>query len=281
MSIRSDAWIRDNSLPFRKHFNVQYLRKNGSQGDLWLDIQILFQLGMTFEQLLDLEQFTQTAKSLLNQYLTKNMETFQEILKVNDGGVGAIPKGRIPLIYPFINGSQNEIEYRGKVGKVPSYGLSSYGYDIRLGDRFMLLDSRTRVGFTNRLDFFTTENTPSEKELWREVQADSIELLPHQFMLGVSLEHVYVPTDCLVTCMQKSTVARKGCLAFVTPLEPEWSGYITLEIVNTTDLPMRLYAGQGIMQLTFHGADEVCETSYADRNGKYMNQPARPVASLP
>jgi dCTP deaminase len=185
-----------------------------------------------------------------------------------------------PMIYPFFEKSQSRLEYRGREGKCPSYGLSSYGYDIRLGNKFRVADSRKRVGHTNLLDFLTFEDSASQDHLFQKIEGDAIDLLPGQFMLGVSMEWVNVPRNVMVTCMQKSTVARKGNLAFVTPLEPGWRGYITLEILNATELPMRLYAGMGIMQLVFHESDEYCSTSYADRMGKYMDQPARPVMGL-
>lgn len=183
------------------------------------------------------------------------------------------------MIYPFVPESENEIEYRGSKIKVPSYGLSSYGYDIRLGRNFKVMHGKKTAGYSpvNSIIDFAKNDT---EQLFTEYNdVDSIDLLPHSFMLGVSMEHINVPRNMMVTCMGKSTVARKGCSAFITPLESSWSGHITLEIKNDTDYPMRLYAGMGIMQLMFYESDEECMTSYKDRNGKYQDQPYTPVVS--
>jgi dCTP deaminase len=185
----------------------------------------------------------------------------------------------LPMVYPFFNRSVSSLEFRGKTGKCPSYGLTSYGYDIRLGNRFKICHGMKSPGKANLLDFLTCDDTPDESHLYQDLEVDAIDLLPGQFMLGVSMEWVNVPNNVIATCMQKSSMARKGCMAFVTPLEPGWRGFITLEIVNHTEVTQRLYAGMGIMQLTFDEGDERCEVSYSDRGGKYMNQAAEPVLS--
>lgn len=185
----------------------------------------------------------------------------------------------VPMIHPFCERSDSAIHYRGTTGKGPSYGLSSYGYDIRLGNKFRVAEGRKAPGRSNMLDFLTTAESHSQDHLFRDVTGDCLELLPGSFALGVSLEYMNVPDNVIVTCMQKSSVARMGCIAFVTPLEPGWRGFITLELYNATEMPMRIYAGMGIMQLLFTEADEQCAISYADRSGKYMDQPAVPVMS--
>ncbi len=181
-----------------------------------------------------------------------------------------------PMIYPFHEKSISEFEWRGQKGTYPSYGLSSYGYDIRLGNRFLIADDRRDLSNNNVVDMAVFPDSLGNARHFREVIADSIELQPLQFMLGFSPEHVHIPHNVIATCMQKSSVARLGINAFVTPLEPSWHGYITLEIVNTFAKPVRLYAGQGIMQVCFE-ENEPCDVTYADRKGKYMDQPARPI----
>lgn len=182
-----------------------------------------------------------------------------------------------PIIYPYVDNSQSDLTYRGIDGKVPSYGVSSYGYDISLGNKFRVADDRRIPGKTNVLDFFTYEASPDQSHMFREFEGDAIDLLPGQFMLGHSREWVRMPRDVMAVCMQKSTLARKGCIAYVTPIEPGWRGYITLEIFNATPFVMRLYAGMGIMQLLFAQGEEPPRVSYADRSGKYQSQPAEPV----
>jgi dCTP deaminase len=186
----------------------------------------------------------------------------------------------VPMIYPFCDRADSVINYRDQSGKGPSYGLSSYGYDIRLGNKFRIIDGRKRPGIQMpMLDFLQREGVESEEHLFKGLEVDCLELLPNAFALGVSLEYMNIPNNMLGICMQKSSVARKGCIAFVTPLEPGWRGYITLELFNATEVPMRIYAGMGIMQLLFVEGDERCMTSYSDRAGKYMEQPASPVLS--
>ena len=109
---------------------------------------------------------------------------------------------------------------------------------------------------------------------------DSIILPPHSFVLGHSEERIQVPSDVSITCMGKSTIARAGIIVTVTPLEAAWEGFITLEITNTTGIPVKLETGIGITQLQFFQSDEQCEVSYADRGGKYQNQGKEPVAGM-
>lgn len=189
-----------------------------------------------------------------------------------------------PMIYPFSDESKSDHIYidkdgSKKIGKVPSYGLSSYGYDISLGNKFRVLENRHTPHKRNMLDFLTKEVDEGHDHLYRSITADCLELLPGSFMLGVSREWVNIPRDTLGICMQKSSVARMGCVAYVTPLEPGWFGHITLEISNNTEVPMRVYAGMGIMQLLFLQSDEACAVSYADRAGKYQGQLDVPVLS--
>jgi dCTP deaminase len=179
--------------------------------------------------------------------------------------------------------------------KVPSYGLSSYGYDIRLGNKFTPFKA---YGFNQYYESITdgvtarhmVENlisdTPDsildvcdfDTALCNPIyDVDEIIMPPNGFMLGVSMERINMPDDCLAICTGKSTIARCGLHVVVTPLEPGWSGFITLEIHNMTGMAVKLTAGMGITQLVFLQSDERCVTSYSDRKGKYQNQGFEPV----
>ena len=144
-----------------------------------------------------------------------------------------------------------------------SYGLSSYGYDIRIADEFKI--------FTN---INTTIVDPKcfDPRSFVDVQGEVAVIPPNSFALGRSVEYFKIPRNVLTICVGKSTYARCGIITNVTPFEPEWEGYVTLEISNTTPLPARIYANEGIAQVLFFESDEACETSYADRQGKYQGQ---------
>lgn len=146
---------------------------------------------------------------------------------------------------------------------VISYGLSSYGYDIRVADEFQI--------FTN---VYSTVVDPKhfDERSFVEYRGPVCTIPPNSFALGRSVEYFRVPRDVLCTCLGKSTYARCGIIVNVTPFEPEWEGYVTLEISNTTPLPARIYANEGIAQVLFFRADEPCRVSYADRKGKYQRQ---------
>ncbi len=148
-------------------------------------------------------------------------------------------------------------------GAVISYGLSSYGYDLRVADEFKV--------FTN---VFNTVVDPKnfDPRSFVDVQTDACLVPPNSFALAHSVEFFRIPRDVLTLCVGKSTYARCGIIVNVTPLEPGWEGQVTLEISNTTPLPARIYAGEGLAQVLFLAANEPCETSYADRDGKYQSQ---------
>lgn len=144
-----------------------------------------------------------------------------------------------------------------------SYGLSSYGYDIRVADEFKV--------FTN---VHTTVLDPklSDPRSFVDVKAGVCIVPPNSFVLGRTVEYFRIPRDVLTICLGKSTYARCGIIVNVTPFEPEWEGTATLEISNTTPLPAKIYANEGIAQVIFFQSDEPCETSYADKRGKYQAQ---------
>jgi dCTP deaminase len=156
-------------------------------------------------------------------------------------------------------------------GKI-SYGASSYGYDARVGNVFKIFTNISRNGQQAVVDpknftdnEFITINT-------EDLGIDYIIIPPNSFALAETIEYFDVPRDVLVICVGKSTYARCGIIINVTPLEPEWRGKVTLEISNTTPLPAKIYANEGIAQFLFFRADEVCDISYADKAGKYQDQ---------
>jgi dCTP deaminase len=163
------------------------------------------------------------------------------------------------MIEPFCDGQVRTNES----GRLISYGLSSYGYDLRVSDEFKV--------FTN---VFNTVVDPKafDPASFVDLKTDICIVPPNSFALARSVEYFRIPRDVLTICVGKSTYARCGIIVNVTPFEPEWEGHVTLEISNTTPLPARIYANEGLAQVVFFKAEEICETSYADRGGKYMKQ---------
>jgi dCTP deaminase len=146
---------------------------------------------------------------------------------------------------------------------VVSYGLSSYGYDIRVADEFKV--------FTN-INSTVIDPKRFDPRSFVDVKADVCIVPPNSFALARTIEYFRIPRDVLTVCLGKSTYARCGIIVNVTPFEPEWEGTVTLEISNTTPLPARIYANEGIAQVLFFQSDEPCERSYADKQGKYLKQ---------
>ncbi|MEE8594784.1 MAG: dCTP deaminase [Gemmatimonadota bacterium] len=146
---------------------------------------------------------------------------------------------------------------------VISYGLSSYGYDMRVADEFRI--------FHNALSPVVDPKAFDERS-FVEYEGDVCLIPPNSFVLARSVEYFRIPRDVLTLCVGKSTYARCGIITNVTPFEPEWEGFVTLEISNTTPLPARIYANEGIAQVLFFESDEPCEVSYSDKKGKYQAQ---------
>jgi len=146
---------------------------------------------------------------------------------------------------------------------VISYGLSSYGYDIRVADEFKI--------FTN-INTTIVDPKNFDEQSFVDFKGEVCIIPPNSFALARTVEYFRIPRNILTICLGKSTYARCGIIVNVTPFEPEWEGHATLEISNTTPLPARIYAGEGIAQVVFFEADEVCEVSYADKKGKYQAQ---------
>jgi dCTP deaminase len=146
---------------------------------------------------------------------------------------------------------------------VISYGVSSYGYDIRVADEFMI--------FTNVHSAIVDPKNFDPKSMF-EFKGDVCIIPPNSFALARTVEYFRIPRKVLTVCLGKSTYARCGIIVNVTPFEPEWEGYVTLEISNTTPLPAKIYANEGLAQVLFFEADDECEISYADEKGKYQKQ---------
>ena len=163
------------------------------------------------------------------------------------------------MIEPF---EADQIKH-GENGRVISYGTSSYGYDIRCSDEFKI--------FTN-INSAIVDPKDFDSSSFVDFKGDVCIIPPNSFALARTVEYFRIPRNVLTVCLGKSTYARCGIIVNVTPFEPEWEGHVTLEFSNTTPLPAKIYANEGIAQVLFFESDEVCETSYADRNGKYMKQ---------
>ena len=159
------------------------------------------------------------------------------------------------IIEPFVDEQMRD--------GVISYGVSSYGYDIRVADEFKV--------FTN---VYNTVVDPKnfDPKSFVDIKADVCIIPPNSFALARTIEYFRIPRDILTICLGKSTYARCGIIVNVTPFEPEWEGHVTIEISNTTPLPAKIYANEGIAQVLFFQADEVCARSYKDKKGKYQAQ---------
>lgn len=163
------------------------------------------------------------------------------------------------MIHPFVKNQVKQSETK----KIVSYGLSSYGYDLRVADEFKV--------FTNVYNSIIDPKNFSE-DSFVEIKAPTCIIPPNSFALARSVEYFKIPRNILTICIGKSTYARCGIIVNVTPFEPEWEGYVTLEISNTTPLPAKIYANEGLAQVLFFEAKTECLVSYADRKGKYMKQ---------
>ena len=146
---------------------------------------------------------------------------------------------------------------------VISYGVSSYGYDVRVGDEFKVFSNVYNV---------VVDPKEFDPKSFVDIKANVCIIPPNSFALASTVEYFRIPRDILTVCLGKSTYARCGIIVNVTPFEPEWEGHVTIEISNTTPLPAKIYANEGIAQVLFFQSDDVCETSYKDKKGKYQAQ---------
>ena len=163
------------------------------------------------------------------------------------------------MIEPFEPRQVRELDGR----RIVSYGTSSYGYDIRCSNEFKI--------FTN-INSTIVDPKAFDPNSFVDFAGDVCIIPPNSFALARTVERFRVPRNVLILCLGKSTYARCGIIVNVTPLEPEWEGHVTLEFSNTTPLPAKIYANEGVAQVIFFESDEVCETSYKDRGGKYQGQ---------
>ena len=163
------------------------------------------------------------------------------------------------LIKPFEKEQIREVDNK----KVISYGVSSYGYDVRCANEFKI--------FTNTFSSVDDPKNFDEKS-FVDIQDSECIIPPNSFALARTVEYFKIPRSILTLCLGKSTYARCGIIVNVTPLEPEWEGHVTLEFSNTTNLPAKIYANEGVAQMLFFESDQVCKTSYKDRGGKYQGQ---------
>ena len=163
------------------------------------------------------------------------------------------------LITPFVEDQVRAVDGQ----RVISYGTSSYGYDVRCADEFKV--------FTN-LHSTTVDPKAFDSRSFVDVRGKECVIPPNSFALASTVEYFKIPRDVLTLCVGKSTYARCGIIVNVTPLEPEWEGHVTLEFSNTTNLPAKIYAFEGVAQLLFFQSDESCEVSYKAKDGKYQGQ---------
>jgi dCTP deaminase len=163
------------------------------------------------------------------------------------------------MIEPFEPGQVRE----AGGARIVSYGTSSYGYDVRCAREFKI--------FTN-INSTIVDPKNFDPQSFVDVTSDVCIIPPNSFALARTVEYFRIPRNVLVVCLGKSTYARCGIIVNVTPLEPEWEGHVTLEFSNTTTLPAKIYANEGVAQMLFFESDEVCSTSYRDRGGKYQGQ---------
>lgn len=202
------------------------------------------------------------------------MKNFHGVL--NDEMIGFLCKKSEPLIDPYfdyqikeeISDSEN-VNHLTHTKKLISYGQSSHGYDIRCANEFKIFSNTNTIGIDPKKinENIFIEKDGSKEEIW---------IPPNSYALTRSIERFNLPPDIVGVAVGKSTYARAGIIINVTPLEAGWEGYLTIEIANGTTLPAKIYPGEGIAQIIFHKS-AVCKISYADRNGKYNNQPAQVV----
>ena len=183
------------------------------------------------------------------------------------------------MIEPFEPGQVRSVNDK----KIVSYGVSSYGYDIRCADEFKIFTNINSTivdpknfdenSFVEILCIYDGQAHTSIQGIEHTLHKGDVCIIPpNSFALARTVEYFRIPRNVLTVCLGKSTYARCGIIVNVTPFEPEWEGYVTLEFSNTTPLPAKIYAWEGCAQVLFFESDEVCETSYRDRNGKYQGQ---------
>ena len=177
----------------------------------------------------------------------------------SDNWIRRMSEGDGRMIEPFAP----ELVRQNDSGKIVSYGTSSYGYDVRCANEFKI--------FTN-INSTIVDPKAFDERNFVDFVGDVCIIPPNSFALARTVEYFRIPRSVLTVCLGKSTYARCGIIVNVTPLEPEWEGHVTLEFSNTTPLPAKIYANEGVAQMLFFESDETCATSYKDRGGKYLGQ---------
>lgn len=272
MSIKPDLWIRRKSTP---PTHAMYIRPGSS------DIKELAWEGNTHtvEQLEDLERrfwavrlkdtdpLVHDFKPMIEPFeygqvrnpVPETLQEFKDRIWTESFGnipISRDPEGRWQRMY---DSYLEKFDHSKKI----SYGTSSYGYDVRCADEFKI--------FTN-INSSVIDPKNFDPQCFVDFKGDVCIIPPNSFVLARTVEHFRIPRNVLTVCLGKSTYARTGIVVNVTPLEPEWEGFVTLEFSNTTTLPAKIYANEGVAQMLFFESDEVCETSYKDRGGKYQSQ---------
>jgi dCTP deaminase len=258
MSIKSDLWIkRMCQAPdgiIENGLTPLFLHK---QGDHW----VLRDTGVPAEHYLgEIRELTREEKRNWLQVHGALIEPFES------GQVRYRTKEDVVHLPAPVIGSK--YAHFVEQEKIVSYGLSSYGYDVRCADEFKI--------FTN-INSTVVDPKNFDEKSFVDFKGDVCVIPPNSFALARTVERFKIPRDVLTICLGKSTYARCGIIVNVTPFEPEWEGYVTLEFSNTTPLPAKIYANEGVAQVLFLQSDEACDVSYKDRGGKYMNQGDQPV----
>lgn len=237
MSIQADKWlIRKSTLPSHSHLVIQ----NASYEWAWAGVDLPETFGQPVEHYIE--------GKLWRPCTPEDLVRFRE------------DNPSWPLIDDFRPGQVRE---DAEGNRLISYGNSSFGYDVRCADEFKV--------FTN-INSATVDPKNFDPSAFVDIKSDVCIIPPNSFALARTVEYFKIPRNVLTVCLGKSTYARCGIIVNVTPLEPEWEGHVTLEFSNTTTLPAKIYANEGVAQMLFFEGDEDCLVSYKDRGGKYMKQ---------
>lgn len=254
MTIKSDKWIRNQCVPpthILKHATggVEYASQpfTNVQISHLQQNKLLCELGVSNEP----------------NKVDREVELFTEFREITKKEI----LNWKPMIEPFVSTSVRQDQ--GK--KILSYGLSSFGYDVRLASKFKL--------FTN-INSSLIDPLSDNSTCYVDMEGEYCIIPPNSYVLGHTAEYFNIPRDVLVICVGKSTLARLGVQINVTPIEPGFSGQVVIEISNSTNLPVKVYANQGVAQFLFLQSDEPCSVSYSDRSGKYQGQTGITTAKL-
>ena len=180
-----------------------------------------------------------------------------EIIKLSENGMIS------PFVHNQVKSAQRQDNENSEPEKIISFGTSSYGYDVRCADEFKI--------FTN-INSAVVDPKKFDEDSFVDFKGDVCIIPPNSFALARTVEYFKIPRDILTICLGKSTYARCGIIVNVTPLEPEWEGHVTLEFSNTTPIPAKIYANEGVAQMLFLKSETACDVSYRDRAGKYQGQ---------